>query len=89
MERVRVLFLGSVQGVGFRATAKRIASSFAVCGWVRNQPDLTVLMEVQGASSEIERYLGALRERMARFIRSEQSASVAAVVGEAGFDIRA
>jgi acylphosphatase len=88
MERLRVLFKGSVQGVGFRATARRLASGFAVSGWVRNEPDLTVLMEVQGLPVEVERYLAALRERMARFIRSEQSSAVATLQGEAGFDIR-
>lgn len=88
MTRMRVLFAGSVQGVGFRATARGIASDFAVSGWVANQPDLTVLMEVQGSPPEVQGYLDALRTRMARFIRSEQAAAVPTLDTEGGFVIR-
>jgi Acylphosphatase len=47
MERRRIVFSGRVQGVGFRATARAVASRFEVTGWVRNADDGTVEMEVQ------------------------------------------
>ena len=41
-------FHGIVQGVGFRFTAKYLAQSLGLTGWVENEYDGTVLMEIQG-----------------------------------------
>lgn len=41
-------FHGRVQGVGFRFTAKYLAQSLGLTGWVENEDDGTVLMEIQG-----------------------------------------
>ncbi len=46
--RKRIVFHGRVQGVGFRYTAKYMAQSMGLTGWVKNEYDGTVLMEVQG-----------------------------------------
>lgn len=46
--RKRIVFHGRVQGVGFRYTAKYAAQSMGLAGWVKNEYDGTVLMEVQG-----------------------------------------
>lgn len=39
---------GRVQGVGFRAFVKQQAVSLRFSGWVKNMPDGSVVMEVQG-----------------------------------------
>jgi len=87
MERHRVRFIGRVQGVGFRATTREVARGFAVRGWVRNEPDGSVLLEVQGAAEELQRFLGALRARMARFIATQDDAAIPIQDGEDGFRI--
>lgn len=46
--RKRMVFYGRVQGVGFRYTAKYLAQSLGLTGWVENEYDGTVLMEIQG-----------------------------------------
>lgn len=46
--RRRMRFHGRVQGVGFRYTAKYLAQSLRLTGWVKNEYDGTVLMEIQG-----------------------------------------
>ncbi|MCF2683182.1 acylphosphatase [Faecalicatena contorta] len=46
--RRRMRFHGRVQGVGFRYTAKYLAQSLSLTGWVKNEYDGTVLMEIQG-----------------------------------------
>lgn len=46
--RKRIVFHGRVQGVGFRYTAKYLAQSLGLTGWVKNEYDGTVIMEVQG-----------------------------------------
>lgn len=88
MERHRVWFSGRVQGVGFRATARQAARGHAVSGWVRNEADGRVVLEVQGEGAEVERYLQDLRERMAGNVRGEVREEAVVEGGERGFEIR-
>lgn len=46
--RKHITFHGRVQGVGFRYTAKYLARSLNLSGWVKNEWDGTVTLEVQG-----------------------------------------
>jgi acylphosphatase len=85
--RVRVQFTGRVQGVGFRATARHIASSHAISGFVRNDHDGGVTLEAQGEPHAVNAYLAELRATMARFIQTETSASLADIERESGFVI--
>jgi acylphosphatase len=87
MVRKRVSFIGRVQGVGFRATSREIARGFAVAGWVRNEPDGSVTLEVQGEPLEIAAYLDRLRSTMSRSIRSETLAEAPVEKGQT-FEIR-
>lgn len=45
---------GRVQGVFYRATARRMADQFGVTGWVRNEPDGSVRAEVQGDDAGVD-----------------------------------
>ena len=62
MNRIRyeVMFSGRVQGVGFRFTSYQVAKRFDVTGWVKNQPDRTVQMVVEGSVAELNSYLEAV-----------------------------
>ncbi len=86
--RVRVHFTGRVQGVGFRATARHIASSHRVTGFVRNEPDGGVTLETQGDASEVNAYLAELRATMSRFISTESNATLDDEPGESAFVIQ-
>lgn len=70
--RRNVIFRGAVQGVGFRFTTRSLARAHAVTGFVRNLPDGTVELEVQGAADEVARFLDALATRFQDHIRSRQ-----------------
>lgn len=85
--RRRVSYQGNVQGVGFRATARGVARGWPVTGWVRNEPDGTVLLEVQGEVKAVEGMLTALRQRMEGNIRGENTAEIGVVEGEVEFRI--
>lgn len=87
-QRRRITFSGRVQGVGFRATARHIASQFPVAGWVRNDPEGTVTMEVEGTPAAVEGYLVTLRERMGRLITAEDSTILPVENAPLGFTIR-
>ena len=58
--RKHIVFYGRVQGVGFRYTAKYLTRSLGLTGWVRNDPDGTVTMEVQGREALINKLLVGL-----------------------------
>lgn len=60
--RKHFVFHGRVQGVGFRYTAKYLAQSLELTGWVRNEWDGTVSMEVQGREALINKLLKGLNQ---------------------------
>lgn len=86
--RVAINFQGRVQGVGFRMTARHVATNYAITGWVRNESDGSVQLEAQGTAEVIEDYLNALRELMGRNIRLETRCDLADIDTESGFTIQ-
>ena len=67
-QRREVHYQGTVQGVGFRYTVRRIAGRFAVDGYVRNLPDGRVLLVAEGPPQELDRFLEAVHTTMGRCI---------------------
>ena len=61
-KRLHVLYSGRVQGVGFRYTAKTVATGFEVTGIVRNLADGRVELIVEGLKDELEGFQQAIRE---------------------------
>lgn len=58
--RQRIVFNGWVQGVGFRYRAYHAASSAGATGWVKNNYDGSVTMEIQGTRQQIDSVILAL-----------------------------
>lgn len=81
-------FSGRVQGVGFRATTREIARRFPVTGWVRNEPDGSVRLEVQGEPDQVEAVLRAVGEALRPNISSIRAESMLHAPQEEGFEIR-
>jgi acylphosphatase len=67
-----VHYTGNVQGVGFRATAERIAKDYPVTGWVKNLPDGRVQMLVEGPADALDDFLKAIRTQWKDNIKKEQ-----------------
>ena len=68
-----VFYSGHVQGVGFRYTAKTVATGFEVTGTIRNLPDGRVELRAEGLRDELEAFRAALLEAgLAGFIRDQQ-----------------
>mgnify|MGYP001952245601 FL=1 len=65
MTHTRITYTGRVQGVGFRWTCERLARGFAVAGFIQNQPDGSVLLELEGLAQEVEALLAAIDDAMA------------------------
>lgn len=56
-KRLRAIYSGTVQGVGFRATVARLARDLPVAGSVWNRRDGRVEMVVEGEEGAIARLL--------------------------------
>ena len=86
--RMTVFYSGSVQGVGFRYTAKTVATGYELPGTVKNLPDGRVELVAEGARAELDAYRAALRDAgLAGFIRDEQVSWAAAKNEFRGFEI--
>ncbi len=59
LRRARVRVTGTVQGVGFRPFAFRLAEELGLAGWVLND-ERGVEAEVEGPSAHVERFLARL-----------------------------
>lgn len=68
--RRRYCFYGAVQGVGFRFKANRAANIYGCTGWVRNDWDGSVTMEIQGPEAAIDRVIESLNRSL--YIRIER-----------------
>ena len=88
MIRRHITFYGSVQGVGFRYRAVHAASLYGVTGWVKNNWDGSVTMEIQGEEAQIDQVILAIER--GNFVRIENldSRTVPVVPGESGFRVR-
>ena len=58
--RKRIVFYGQVQGVGFRYRARHAADMCGCTGWVRNEYDGSVTMEIQGTEDQIDQVILAI-----------------------------
>lgn len=71
----RFFVSGSVQGVGFRYFAERVASRLGVAGYVKNLPDGRVEVYAIGTAAQLDALNGELGRgpRMARVERLDET----------------
>lgn len=62
---------GRVQGVGFRNSAQMKAKEMNLYGWVQNNEDGTVELEVEGKEEQLNTYIQQLDEGLNKFINVE------------------
>jgi len=68
-----IFFSGSVQGVGFRFTAERVAMRYNLTGFVRNTSEGRVEMLLQGSPDDIDDCIRDLQETFSvRDVQSQQ-----------------
>ena len=87
-QRRELFYTGNVQGVGFRYTARRIAQSYRVAGFVRNLRDGRVQIVVEGPRTEIDAFVSSLQARMGMYIRDVTDEAVDSTGEFSGFEIR-
>ena len=74
--------------MGFRYTARRIASRLPVTGFVRNLADGRVELVVDGRPPELDRFLEAIQDQMGDYIARTQVSDAPATGEFRGFEIR-
>ena len=70
MIRKHYVFHGDVQGVGFRWRAQQAAKLYGLTGWVRNDWEGTVTMELQGEPALLDKAILVLEN--SRYIRIDR-----------------
>lgn len=60
---LRAIFVGRVQGVGFRATVKEFANQLKLVGFTRNLADGNVEVCAQGDKLQLEKLLEKLQQK--------------------------
>lgn len=93
MVRQQVRYVGQVQGVGFRWTARRVAGQYAIGGYVRNMADGSVELVAEGEADEVNHFLLTIQERLGEYIRraevTQASSPSPSPAGRSGiFEIR-
>jgi acylphosphatase len=83
-----VHYAGSVQGVGFRFTARGLAQRYAVTGYVRNLSDGRVEVVAVGDKDDVVGYLERLHENMKDYIAGEDGSWTTPPEHFVTFDIR-
>jgi len=88
-ERIQATVHGKVQGVFFRESTKNKAQELGLAGFVRNEPDGTVYLEVEGGHKELERFTAWLKQgpEAARVDRVDLEKGLAAQ-GFQGFEVQ-
>jgi acylphosphatase len=86
--RIHLQFSGQVQGVGFRWNARTCAEDVGCTGWVQNEWDGSVTMELQGTYDQIARFFTLFNEQYRVFRISytiDEKEDIPTIAGEESF----
>lgn len=91
LRRLSLRFEGEVQGVGFRWTSRNVANKIGCTGWVRNEWDGSVSIELQGTDEQIAEFFGRMAHAWGyyqpMYVMTERE-DIAVVEGEPAFKVR-
>lgn len=57
MKHYNIRVTGRVQGIGFRYSARSVARYYNIKGFVRNEPDGSVYLEVEGKDKDLKEFI--------------------------------
>lgn len=83
-----IRFYGQVQAVGFRWRATQAAKAYGVSGWVRNEYDDSVSMEIQGTQRQIDDVIASLQRGSYIRIDRMETKELSVDPDERGFSVR-
>jgi len=68
-QRIHAIFIGTVQGVGFRYSVQRAADQLGVCGWVKNLQNGNVEIIAEAPKEVLAQFLERVKMRFSAYIR--------------------
>lgn len=80
-----ITFYDWVRGVGFRYRVRHAANLYGCTGWVRNEWEGSVTMEVQGTEANIDKVILAIERGSYVRIENADGRTIPLVEGESGF----
>jgi len=88
VKRWHIYFSGRVQGVGFRYTSRQVAQRYEVSGWVKNLPNGTVEMIVEGTADQLKMYVADVTDSTHGHVTDKQTTKSDATGEFSGMEIR-
>ena len=86
--RWRIQCFGRVQHVGFRYTAMYLAKNLYLTGWVENRADGSVLLEAQGGTVQLRKFLIQMKSQPHLHIEKTDITPIPPHPYERGFRVR-
>lgn len=87
-KRLHAYYSGTVQGVGFRFAAERLAVSTGITGWVKNLPDGRVEVLCEGKEAALVEFLEKIAGLFHEYIHDADIGWEESKNEFIGFDIR-
>jgi acylphosphatase len=84
----QLLVKGRVQGVGYRAFASRLAAGYNLKGYVKNMPDGSVRIEVEGPREILDQFVHSCKEGPVWARVEEVLATQSPIEGYSDFKVR-
>jgi len=75
MRSVHLLVQGKVQGVFFRASAKEVADSLQLKGWVKNTPAGDVELQACGTEEKVQQFIDWCKKGPSRAVVNQVQVS--------------
>jgi acylphosphatase len=88
MLQYQIRVTGKVHGVSYRAAARHAAMHLGLPGFVRNEPDGSVYIEVEGSEDLLNKFLAWCRHGSQGAIVTDVTHSAGEPVGHKGFEVR-
>ena len=88
IKTLRVVISGKVQGVFFRATTKQVADTLGLCGYVRNETNGSVVIEVEGEDEMVNKLIDFCHHGPAGAVVEKVSITLGTESGYVGFEIQ-
>jgi acylphosphatase len=87
-KQVHLYYSGTVQGVGFRYTARQIADDLGVYGWAKNLGDGRVEVVAEAEEDILQDFLSRINQYFSRDIQKTDTQKQLATGGFKDFSIR-
>lgn len=89
IKRYKAVITGRVQGVGLRVFTKENAEKLDLTGWVKNMPDGTVELEMQGSAEKLAELTDTIKKgNFIIKVDTFDSVEIPTVDGEQAFIIK-